>query len=57
MGDGPHGQSTERTPQGREVPIPRRREFFGNLKKAARPDPPKEADSRTRREPDDASDA
>jgi hypothetical protein len=27
---------TEKTPQGHEVPVPKRGEFFANLKKAAR---------------------
>jgi hypothetical protein len=27
---------TEKTPKGHEVPIPKRSEFFANLKKAAR---------------------
>lgn len=31
-------QPTERTPKGLEVPIPKRQEFFGNLKKVAEPD-------------------
>lgn len=31
---------TERTPKGLEVPIPKRKEFFGNLKKAAEPKEP-----------------
>jgi hypothetical protein len=30
-------QKTERTPKGAEVPIPKRREFFGNLRKIAKP--------------------
>jgi hypothetical protein len=30
-------QLTERTPKGLEVPIPKRKEFFENLKKAAEP--------------------
>jgi hypothetical protein len=29
---------TERTPKGFEVPVPKRNEFFGNLKKASKPD-------------------
>lgn len=35
----------ETTPQGYEVPIPERRDFFGNLKRAAKPDKPDEASS------------
>lgn len=27
---------TEKTPKGHEVPIPKRREFFANLKKVAK---------------------
>jgi hypothetical protein len=30
---------TERTPAGHEVPIPKRGEFFDNLKKIAKPKP------------------
>jgi hypothetical protein len=30
---------TEKTPKGYEVPVPKRREFFSNLKKIARPKP------------------
>ncbi len=30
---------TERTPKGLEVPIPKRGEFFDNLKKIAKPEP------------------
>jgi hypothetical protein len=30
-------QPTEKTPTGYKVPVPKRNEFFGNLKKAARP--------------------
>ena len=29
---------TEQTPTGYTVPVPKRDEFFGNLKKAAKPD-------------------
>jgi hypothetical protein len=32
-------EPTERTPKGLEVPIPKRKEFFENLKKAAVPKP------------------
>jgi hypothetical protein len=31
---------SERTPKGLKVPVPRRDEFFANLKKAAKPDKP-----------------
>jgi hypothetical protein len=31
---------TERTPKGFEVPIPKRKEFFENLKRAAEPKEP-----------------
>ncbi|HTZ62521.1 MAG TPA: hypothetical protein VMB51_00280 [Solirubrobacteraceae bacterium] len=34
-------QQTEETPKGLTVPVPKRDEFFGNLKKAAKPQPPK----------------
>lgn len=30
---------TERTPKGLEVPVPKRGEFFDNLKKIAKPKP------------------
>ena len=33
-------ETTERTPKGLEVPIPKRGEFFENLKKAAEPEKP-----------------
>ena len=33
-------QETEQTPTGYKVPVPKRDEFFGNLKKAAKPDKP-----------------
>lgn len=32
-------QQTEQTPKGLTVPVPKRDEFFGNLKRATRPDP------------------
>ena len=32
-------ERTERTPKGLEVPIPKRGEFFDNLKKIAKPKP------------------
>ncbi len=31
-------QQTEQTPTGFKVPVPKRDEFFGNLKKAAKPE-------------------
>jgi hypothetical protein len=31
-------QQTEQTPTGLTVPVPKRDEFFGNLKKAAKPE-------------------
>jgi hypothetical protein len=38
----PHDQpQTEQTPKGLTVPVPKRDEFFGNLKKSAKPDTPK----------------
>jgi hypothetical protein len=33
-------QPTERTPLDLEVPVPKRDEFFGNLRKVAEPDKP-----------------
>ena len=33
-------QQTEQTPKGLTVPVPKRRDFFDNLKKAAKPQPP-----------------
>jgi hypothetical protein len=39
MADEQRQQPTERTPIGYEVPVPKRNEFFGNLKKAAEPEP------------------
>jgi hypothetical protein len=47
MADEQPKEPTERTPEGLEVPIPKRREFFGNLKKVAEPDNPVEADEDT----------
>jgi len=38
--DGKQQEPTERTPKGLEVPVPKRDEFFGNLKKVAEPDKP-----------------
>ena len=40
-------QQTEQTPTGFKVPVPKRNEFFGNLKKAAKPDRRSEPGSRT----------
>lgn len=34
-------EPTEKTPTGFTVPVPKRNEFFGNLKRAAKPDAPK----------------
>ena len=34
----PNEQQTEQTPKGVTVPVPKRDEFFGNLKKVAEPD-------------------
>jgi hypothetical protein len=35
-------EQTEQTPKGLTVPVPKRETFFGNLKKVARPDAPKQ---------------
>ena len=35
-------EQTEQTPKGLTVPVPKRDEFFGNLKKVAEPDKPSE---------------
>jgi hypothetical protein len=40
MPDKPQDQETEQTPKGLTVPVPKRDEFFGNLKKVAEPDQP-----------------
>jgi hypothetical protein len=40
-------QETEQTPKGLTVPVPKRNEFFGNLKKVAEPDKPVPADEDT----------
>ncbi len=40
MPDDEKDQQTEQTPKGLTVPVPKRDEFFGNLKKAAQPAPP-----------------
>jgi hypothetical protein len=39
-------EPTERTPKGFEVPVPKRGEFFGNLKKIAGGKAPPEKQSR-----------
>ena len=36
---------TEKTPKGLEVPVPKRREFFANLKKVAKPEKGKDSGS------------
>jgi hypothetical protein len=36
-------KQTEQTPTGLTVPVPKRDEYFGNLKKAAKPDAAKGA--------------
>lgn len=57
MADDEAQEPTEQTPKGLDVPIPKRRDFFGNLKKAAKPGPTpgsSEAGSRMGRESDDA---
>ena len=41
-------RSTERTPQGHEVPIPQRSEFLANLKKVAKPEKGKDSGSASR---------
>jgi hypothetical protein len=41
MPDKPQEQETEQTPKGLTVPVPRREDFLGNLKKAAKPEPDK----------------
>ena len=40
MPDDEKDQQTEQTPTGFKVPVPKRDEFFGNLKKIAEPDKP-----------------
>jgi hypothetical protein len=40
-------QPTERTPKGLEVPIPKRGEFFANLKKVAKADKGKRSTPRS----------
>jgi hypothetical protein len=41
------GEPKEQTPKGFEVRIPKRREFFSNLKKIAKADKADKADSRS----------
>jgi hypothetical protein len=43
---------TERTPKGLEVPIPKRKEFFENLKRAAEPKEPERSDEKGSSKPD-----
>jgi hypothetical protein len=40
MADEQREQPTERTPEGLEVPVPPREDFFANLRKVAEPDKP-----------------
>ena len=48
MQDKPKDQDqTEQTPKGLTVPVPKRDEFFGNLKKVAEPDKLVEVDKDT----------
>ncbi len=55
MPDRPKDQpQTEQTPKGLTVPVPKRDEFFGNLKKVAEPDKPPGDDDR--RKPKGAED-
>ena len=44
MADEQRDEPTERTPKGLQVPVPKRGEFFDNLKKVARPEPHPESD-------------
>ena len=39
-------QQTEQTPKGLTVPVPKRRDFFGNLKKASKPQAPSKPPAR-----------
>lgn len=36
---------TQKTPEGHEIPVPKRGEFLGNLKKVSKPDPETDDDS------------
>jgi len=36
------GELTQKTATGLEIPVPKRRDFVGNLKKAAKTPPPKQ---------------
>jgi len=52
MADESGEQPTERTPKGFQVPIPKRGEFFANLKKVAKPQPrPSEAHGKSQHRP------
>jgi hypothetical protein len=51
MADEQREQPTERTPKGYEVRVPKRGEFFGNLRKAAEADEKPEPSSGSPREP------
>jgi hypothetical protein len=42
--EGREQQQTEKTPKGLTVPIPKRKEFFENLQKAAEPKEPEKPD-------------
>ena len=33
-------EKTQKTPTGHEIPVPKKGEFFDNLKKASKPSPP-----------------
>jgi hypothetical protein len=37
------GEPTQTTATGLEIPVPKRRDFIGNLKKATKTSPPKKA--------------
>jgi hypothetical protein len=43
MTDDSQERTTEQTPKGLTVPVPKRGEFFGNLTKVSEPDKPVEA--------------
>jgi hypothetical protein len=51
MADEQREEPTERTPKGYEVPVPKRREFFGNLKKVAKPQAAPRPPAQSRRPP------
>jgi hypothetical protein len=44
-------QQTEQTPKGLTVPVPKRNEFFGNLKKVAKPQAAPRPPAQNRRRP------